>query len=316
MPIFSFLILPLYFLFSYSLSFASDFPLSTEIQIGKLQHFLIDAPKGIYLTVGGERGFKAASMMPNITELWLVDISDEILKFNQINAELLKSPDRLKYLNLRWEANFETWQNQKLKLSQEDFNWWEQHIRDLDKLDYPLPEYLNKWNKTPPCPNNKAKLDLAKIIDYKHGNYLFNDKLYAKINQLALNNKIRLKKINLEKKEEVEILKAELTKNQLKISILDLNNLYFSGYIGEKNYLELVKSLLPYGESDAILIAMSNYKKIACAQFQFYLGFTFGQIKKWPPEFKMQYFIDSIPENIIDLIEGRLYREADILPYF
>src|SRR5690348_5494993 len=80
------------------------YPLSTELQIGKLQKFLIDAPKGIYLTVGAERGFKAASMMPNITQLWLLDVADDILKFNQINTQLLKAPNRTTYLNLRWEA--------------------------------------------------------------------------------------------------------------------------------------------------------------------------------------------------------------------
>ncbi len=303
----------------------SVFPVSSEMQIGKLQKFLIDAPKGIYFTVGAERGFKAASMMPNITELWLVDISDEIIKFNQINSELLKTPKRSDYLKLRWEADFNTWQNQKFKLTQADFDWWAKHIRNLDNMDYGLPEYLNKFGKSPACTkkdNDNIKLtkldkvDLGKIIDYRQGSYLFHDNLYARIHQLALNNKIYIAKINLGETAQINVIKNKLIQEKANISVLDLNNLYLADYLGEEKYINLIQALLPYGNTDAILITMSNYKKLACAQFQLYLGFTFGQVKKWPSDFKMQYFIDSIPEKIDDLIDGRLYTQADDLPVF
>jgi hypothetical protein len=301
------------------------FPLSTEMQIGKLQKFILEAPQGIYLTVGAERGFRAASMMPNITEFWLIDIADEIIKFNQINSKLLKAPQRLTYLKLRWEADFNAWQSQKLNLTQADFDWWIKHVRDLHNLDYALPEYLNKFGQSPKCEkkNNDNKklsklnnLDLAKIIDYKHGNYLFSDNLYARIHQLALTNKIYTAKIDLNNPTQVQELATKLNQQKSRLSILDLNNLYLSNYIGEEKYIEIIKQLLPYGQSDSILITMSNYKKLACAKFQFYLGFTFGQVKQWPNDFKMQYFIDSIPEEIVDLIEGRLYTTEDRLPTF
>jgi hypothetical protein len=301
------------------------FPISSEMQLGKIQKFLLDAPKGIYLTVGAERGFKAASMMPNITELWLVDISDEIIQFNQINAKLLKAPNRLTYQKLRWEADFNTWQNQKTNLTQSDFDWWVKHVRNLDSMDYAIPEYLNKFGKSPKCTkkNNQDlkltkldKLDLAQIIDYKQGNYLFHDNLYARIHHLALNNKIYITKANLAENAEIKPILNKLTQEKAKLSILDLNNLYYSDYIGEEKYIDLVQQLLPFGQPDSVLITMSNYKKLACAQFQLYLGFTFGQLKKWPTDFKMQYFIDSIPEKINDLIDGKLYTEQDTLPIF
>lgn len=303
----------------------SVYPLSTELQIGKLQKFLIDAPKGICLTVGGDRGFKIGSMMPNITELWLIDISKDILKFNQINRELLKTPTRSNYLKLRWEADFTTWHNHNKNLSQQDFDWWQKNVRALDKLDFALPEYLNKFGKSPECAkqnnNNKKptkfdKLNLGDIVDYKQGNYLFSDKLYTSVHQLALNNKIYTAKIDLNDKAQIQQLTEKLKQKNLTIGLLDLNNLYLSNYMGEENYISLVKQLQPYGQSDAILITMSNYKNLACAKFQFYLGFTFGQVRQWPDDFKMQYFIDSIPEEIVDLMDGKLYTEADKLPLF
>lgn len=301
------------------------FPVSSEMQIGKLQKFLIDAPSGAYLTVGAERGFKAASMMPNASALWLIDISDDIIKFNQINAKLLKTPSRADYLKLRWESDFSAWDKQQAGLTQADFDWWVKHIREIDNMDYILPEYLNKFGKSPICTqkNNQNikltkldKIDLGQIIDYKHGSYLFNDKLYNKIHLLALNNKIFTAKFDLGNPAQIAELIALLKEHKLLISVLDLNNLYFSEYLGEKKYLDLIHALQPFGQPTSILIAMSNYKRLACAQFQLYLGFTFGQVNKWPHDFKMQYFIDNIPSQVDDLIDGRLYTEEDTLPVF
>ncbi len=301
------------------------FPVSSEMQIGKLQKFLIDAPNGAYLTVGAERGFKAASMMPNASALWLIDISDDIITFNQINTKLLKAPNRTDYLKLRWGADFHAWDKQQVGLTQTDFDWWKKHIRDIDNMDYALPEYLNKFGKSPTCTqkNNQNikltkldKIDLGKIIDYRHGSYLFNDNLYQKIHSLAIHNKIFTGKFDLGEPTQIAKLVHLLKQQQLSISVLDLNNLYFSEYLGEDKYLKLVHALQPLGQPSSILIAMSNYKRLACAQFQLYLGFSFGQIKKWPADFKMQYFIDSIPSQVDDLIDGRLYTEEDTLPLF
>lgn len=301
------------------------FPISTELQIGKLQKFLVDAPSGIYLTVGAERGFKAASMMPNITQLWLVDVANDIIKFNQINTELLKTPERLDYLHLRWHADFTTWKTQHPTLSQANFDWWVKHVRTLDNMDYALPEYLNKFGKAPQCTKKNNfnlaltkldKLDLSTIIDYKHGNYLFNDRLYKRLHHLALMNKIYIAQVDLNDKNQTDLLVQKLKTQTSRLSILDLNNLYLSTYLGEEKYSDLIQALLPYGQEDGLLLTMSNYKKFACAQFQLYLGFTFSQVKKWPMDFKMQYFIDSIPEEIYDLIDGRIYTGNDTLPIF
>lgn len=301
------------------------FPVSSEMQIGKLQKFLIDTPNGAYLTVGAERGFKGASMMPNASALWLLDISDEIIKFNQINTKLLKTPKRTDYLKLRWEADFNTWDKQQAGLTQADFDWWVKHIRDINKMDYALPEYLNKFGKSPTCTqkNNQNikltkldKTDLGKIIDYKQGSYLFNDNLYNRIHLLALNNKIFTAKFDLGDPKEIAKLTTLLNQQKVMISVLDLNNLYYSDYLGEKKYLDLIHALQAFGQPSSMLIAMSNYKRLACAQFQMYLAFTFGQVNKWPADFKMQYFIDSIPSQLDDLIDGRLYTQDDELPVF
>lgn len=303
----------------------SVFPISTEMQIGKLQKFLMHAPTGAYLTVGAERGFKAASMMHNITTLWLIDVSDDIIKFNQINAKLLKTPKRTDYLKLRWESDFNAWNNLKVELTQADFDWWEKNIRAVDEMNYNVPEYLNRFGKSPVCTkehnkNNELskldKIDLGKIINYKNGSYLFHDNLYDNIHKLAVEHRIFIKKLDLGDPKAITELSTLLKKQNVLLSVLDLNNLYYSDYLGEEKYLKLAHTLKPFGQPSSILILMANYKRIACAQFQLYIGFTFGQISKWPVDFKMQYFIDSIPSQIDDLIDGRLYSEEDELPVF
>jgi len=93
------------------LSKASDsevFPISTEMQIGKIKNLLDRAPKGLFLTVGGERAFRGASMFDGLEYLIIFDISPIIIRFNQINIELLRAPNK-ETKTLRWDANFAEW---------------------------------------------------------------------------------------------------------------------------------------------------------------------------------------------------------------
>ncbi len=289
------------------------------------------APEGVLLTVGSERGFRAASMMPKITYLILLDYSDEIIHYNVINSQLLKAKTRQEYLTLRWHADFQDWQafkseieqknNTKINLTQEDFNWWLQKVRDTNAMPYKLPEYLNRYNKSPECTDKgiskkEKKINLGEILDYKTGNYLFYDNLYNHLHQLAIENRIFTAKIDLLAKSQVNKLIDYLTQNKLTISVLDFDNLYYKDYLGQKAYYQVVNDLLPLGNNDSILISMGNYKNYACGQFQIYIGFTFEHVKQWKQDFKMQDFFDSFPNEVNDLINGRLYEGNEKLPVF
>lgn len=135
-----------------SISHAKDnkiFPISTEFQIGKIKHMIEQAPPGVLISVGSERSFRSASMMPQVTHVYLLDISPEIIRFNRINIALLKAPTRQVYCRLRWEASYEEWKNLDSLLTSEDFKWWQAYVRDLEKMIYPLPEALNKLKGLP-----------------------------------------------------------------------------------------------------------------------------------------------------------------------
>lgn len=297
------------------------FPISSEIQIGKIKHLIEMAPKGMLITVGSERGFRAASMMKQITYLWLLDYSNEIIQYNLINRELLKSPSRQQYLHLRWKASLTEWKALSNKLNKDDFKWWEQNVRDIQNAPYRLPEYLNRYHKSPRCDGEEIsdperKVNMADILDYKTGNYLFHDDLYQNIHKLALQNKIFVSKVNLKSTEQMDKISHYLKTHNLTIGVLDLDNLYYNDYLGQDIYHKVLKRFLPHGKDNSMLIVMSNYKDYACGQYQFYLGFTFENIRNWPEKFKMQNFILSIPPEVPDLMDGKYYEKKDPLPRF
>lgn len=367
------------------------FPISTEIQIGKIQPMLAKAPPGILIEIGGERSFRVLSMLPQATKAYFLDIAPEIIRFNQINVELLKAPDLKTYLKLRWESPFSDWQKYSAGLTQDDFQWWEEHIRDLEKMNYPLPEVLNKfgewpyqkrfssissklykiysqinlmknihfsqdeflkranWNQVRKAQKDLPEelkiskedwiwweqygrnqemmcsklwlekpgeaVDLGKVLDYKTGNYLFAEELYNRLHNFAAEDKIKVVQLNLADQSELENFLHSLKTNNEIISVLDLDNLYWEDYLGEDIYLKVLKSFLEFGKQDSLLVVMNNAKEFACGQFQIYLGFTFENIKHWPPFFKFQSFFQTIPDALNSLIDGHVYEKSEQPPY-
>ncbi len=359
------------------------FPISTEIQIGKIRNLLERAPeKGIYVTVGGERAFRGASMYSGIDHLIIFDIAPDIIKFNSINIKLLKAVDKEVYKILRWSSTFDEWKKMDASLLEDDFKWWSDRIRNIKGYD--LPEKLNKtgsstqyirireklmsiYPKVSAKYNNRVRtfltyvtwddiaqnqigskdplskdefeyfnlerksesscvqkfidepsttVDWGNIIDYKSGNYLFDDKLYKRLHDLALQNKITVLKLNLSEDEGLKLMIDTVKLLKSKIAVMDLDNLYLYEYMGESNYRKAINTLLPFGESSSVLIMMHNYKSFSCAQFSMYLGFTFEHVKTWQQQPFLDNFIHSIPQEIYPLLDGRLYESKDELPTY
>ena len=111
------------------------FPVSTEIQIGKIRNLIERAPaKGVYVSVGGERAFRSASMYKGVESLVIFDISPTIIRFNKINVELLKAENKEQYKKLRWESDFAKWQETSKDLTEADFKWWNDNNISLNSL--------------------------------------------------------------------------------------------------------------------------------------------------------------------------------------
>lgn len=383
----------IFIIISHKISAQDDkvFPISTEFQIGKIKPMIERAPAGVYVSVGSERSFRVASMIPQFTDVYLLDISPKIIRFNRINIALLKIPSRERYCHFRWNASYEEWKNLNLNLSREDFEWWQNNVRNLDNMLYPLSEILNRhegypyaqkflkirqklytfyhiWRskETPIYPkrqfieiinydqlknlaaqfnipleinfeewkwwetcgrnreydcsrywldNPEEAVDIGQIIDFKTGNYLFNDDLYERIHNLAIHNKFINLQIDLGNNIELENFLSHLKLEKKLISVLDLNNLFFQDYLGQETYNKLVKKFLSHGQDKSLLIVMHNYKDYACTKFQLYIGFTFRNIYQWPEFFYMQSFMDTLPKGLLDIIDGRIYDKDEHPPY-
>lgn len=357
------------------------FPISTEMQIGRIRNLVDKAPKGIYLTVGGERAFRGASMFEGIEHLMIFDISPTIIRFNSINIELLKAKNKEDYKRLRWEANFSEWKKVSISLKEEDFKWWDENVRNVKGYD--LPETLNRYGHTTqryiklqqkllgiypkvskkfnnrekefftfvtwqdieenqkdtPDPltkeefdwfDGKRKLpdpcikkfiedpstvvDWGQVIDYKSGNYLFDDKLYNRLHNLVLEDKITVIEVDMTKQNGIDSVTQVIKKTGSKLAVLDLDNLYRCDYMGEEKFRVTLSQLCPFGDNGSILILMSNYKDYPNAQFSIYVGFTFEHIKSWPEGPFFDVFINCLPSDILPLIDGRLYEGKDELP--
>ena len=358
------------------------FPLSTEMQIGKIKNLVDKASNGIYLTVGGERAFRGSSQFEGIEHLVIVDKSPVITRFNKINTQLLKAPDKELYKDLRWSSDFASWQQISPLLTKSDFKWWDTNVRKIQGYDIPevlnkeghydkylnlhkkmllvypklaikfnnrlsvflsfvswpeiernqldLPEKISKeefdWfdnekKQTNSCivkfiDNPSTAIDWGQVIDYKSGNYLFDDKLYARLHNLAMNNNITIVETDLSSTDGMNKLMQNLQQINHKIAILDLDNLYEYWYMGEEKFQTTLFQLIAFGTDKSILILMNNYKEYTwCDQFSIYLGFTFEHIaKSWPKYPFFDAFISSVPEDIRALMDGRLYEANDQLP--
>ncbi|MES2212295.1 MAG: hypothetical protein V4490_04065 [Pseudomonadota bacterium] len=371
----------------FSLQAAPVFPISTEMEIGKLQPMLMRAPKGVYVTTGGERAFRGAAMFQGAEHVVIVDNAPEIIRFAKINTILLKAKNKEEYKDLRWMSSFETWSKLSAQLTKEDFEWWSNNIRTIK--NYSLPEELNRYgvmiyqrkfleireklrivfsNPLREKFNNNEQVylanvswsdvaehakindtlalteeelswltrererrdscarlligesnqavDLGQVLDYRTGNYLFDDVLYARLHQLALAGKIVVSQLDFTKESDVEKLVQNIKNTKKSLAVLDLNNLFQYDYIGEARFHKVVDTLLPLGGADSLLILMSNYKEYACAQFQVYLGFTFENARSWPKGIFLDSFISNLPQPAYPLIDGRVYEGQDKLPLY
>lgn len=326
------------------------FPISTEVEIGRrLQPILAHAPAGALVTVGGDRGFREAGVLPGVDYVFLIDIANDVLRFVAINIKLLRAPTLELYKHLRWTASFQEWQHVDSTLTVDDFAWWTAHVRDLDSMDYRLSEELYRygsvrevahflelkgrkerreklspqetaWLKTflKDHPFYKEKpdeaVDLGQVLDYKTGNYLFDPVQYDRVHRLAIAERIIPLKLNLTISKDRRRLIEEIRFRKTQIAVLDLDNLHWKDYTKPGEYHAMIDAFLPLGQNDAILVVMKNSKERAGGQMQAYLGFTFENIREWPKTFDMRTFCYSLPKWLYDFLDGRLYKKGEMPP--
>ncbi len=231
-------------------------PLGTEVEIFSAKSLIEKAPAGLYLSVGGERSFRGASMS-NATGLVIMDYSRPVLQFARINRELLKADDLQQYLHLRFDATYKEWKKfqknskKQTSLTQQDYDAWKKFHKST--VGFNLITKLKKGKNV----RYEDKEYLVSDLDFTTGNYLFDSDLFLRLHHLAVEEKVHLLWINLTEEKNVNRLIATLKDSEEKIGVLDLNNLNIDFYMGFASYMKLVRRFLLHGFLDSELLIMA-----------------------------------------------------------
>ena len=242
-------------------------------------------PGGVYLSVGTERAFIGAALS-NADHLMILDYDRLTLLFNRINIALLKAaPDRESYLKLRLEASAAKWLSaaetlpsgspERVVLSDlNSFKWWEIKVRKGAQFERPQSFFELHQEK----PANGA---------FVGANYLWDDELFSKLHQMALDNKIEAHLVDLRDAEATSRVARAIyrAKGAGSLAALDVSNAWDGAYVGKEPLDRLFETLDLVARPDSLVMITHNKN----GGWKYFTR-SFGAVRnkdvpyvKWPP---------------------------------
>ena len=205
---------------------------------------------GVYVSVGSERSFIGAALS-GANALFVIDYDPLTVRFANINRALLAaSTDRADYLNLRLTASPELWKQRSRRLAAKD----KETLSDPDSWTF--------WDKK--VRNNQAAWDNAfghfhtqpqKTSDpFFAANYLFDDRLYGHLSQLAKGSRIWALQLDLRHENEVRSFCQELKSRTLTLGIIDTSDVPNSFETGTSVAAQYIKLISQYAADNAIFL--------------------------------------------------------------
>jgi len=199
---------------------------------------------GVYVSVGSERSFIGAALS-RAPALFVVDYDPQTIRFANINRALLAaSTDRADYLNLRLRASPDVWQQRSQRLASEDketlanpdsWTFWDEKVRkNLTAWD----NAFGHFHTEPKGPSDP----------FFAANYLFDDRLYSQLSQLAKGSRIWARQLDLRHENEVRLLCEELKSRGLILGVIDTSDVPNASGAGTSvaaQYIELISQYAP-----------------------------------------------------------------------
>ena len=221
-----------------------------------------DAPKGAYVAVGTERGFVGASLTPNATHLILTDFDPDVVEYNRINIALLAvANDRQDYLKLRQARVYSEWKG-RLPLTREQFSFWRTYQNQLTEDN----SYYVKFD-----------MDVLQMDQYFIGSsYLKDDKLFAKLQKMARENKLQAVLLDYSNLEGVKKFVSDLIAAKIKISVFDPSNAWVDLYTLSNLMDDMLNEIRRATLENSRLLVSRGY----IVPYWLYAGYTFGYIDK------------------------------------
>jgi hypothetical protein len=205
---------------------------------------------GVYVSVGTERSFIGAALS-RANALFVIDYDPETIRFANINRALLAaSTDRTDYLNLRLNASPDLWQQRSQRLAAEN------------KKTLSNPDSWTFWDKK--VRKNQTAWDNAFLHFHTQpkgpgepffaANYLFDDRLYSQLSQLAKSSRIWARQLDLRHENEVRSFCEELKSRGLTLGVIDTSDVPNSSETGTSVAAQYVKLISQYAPDDAIFL--------------------------------------------------------------
>lgn len=213
------------------------FLVPNETHGGRLGPKLAHTPSGLYVTTGTERGLMTSALLPeNPKGLVLVDRDPKVVFFNLMNRALLAlARNRQDYLELRLRGNFETVserlrtegaeisnENSRLLKDPAAWRWWKEAVQASSAWE--------SFHRDPSLNPDRS---------YAGANYLFSDKLFARVSDLAKRDVIYVWQLDMKSEEFKKRLRVIGGEVRAQVSLVDLSNAWQEGYIGYKATIEL-----------------------------------------------------------------------------
>lgn len=231
-----------------------------ELEIQYLQDIAHDAPPGVYLTVGTERGFIATAANPQFTETFFVDRDSEVVLYNRLNIELLRiSENHADYIWLRSAATIdEILERRKSDLkSRGAYDPTQEGVMRASYRRFHVLLRSTLFNSDLlAAPNSVFSQDV---------NYVTNPVLCERLISLAKAGKLSAHRLDLTDIEAVTAFRNRRLANR-RISAIDASNAWWDNFAGLKSIRRLLQALQPtakesYGHASPLVILTDAHSK-------------------------------------------------------
>ncbi len=245
------------------------------------------APTGVYVAVGTERGFISSALAKNVGYLLLLDFEPRVVLYNQLNIALLQmSIDMNDYKHLRLAPSFTDWE-QRVAQSPTTV---ENYLKPL--LTLPNFTFFQKVQN-----EQIFKLFNGEIEgtgEFKGANYLFDPKLFSRIQGMAKNGRIESTGADLNQNS-IDMVVDGVASKGLKISVLDLSNCWWPSYVREEGLTNTITQFAHRSSPGAILLLTEIKCRFSlgglprdCKKYENYVGSEFWSYYG----FKLSSFLD------------------------
>jgi hypothetical protein len=232
----------------------------------EVQPVLAKVPAGAYLSVGTDRGFMGAALSPEVTHLLLTDACADIVLFNQINTALIQiAKDREDYVQLRlsvgkqarslWKTRARTFsqldsESYSLLMDPENFHLWQKKVAGSTHANFLLFHARNPYEAR----DSEGALIANPDEPYAFANYLYEDKLFYKLQEMARNGRIRSLQVDYNHVGQVDRLMQSLQRSGIPLSVLDLSNAWDPAYIKRENLKKVLLSASTISQSKSLFL--------------------------------------------------------------